>query len=478
MSDLQVRPVTKRPAKPLVGVRLDRGAPKPRRTPRLHAWALRIDAATPPGRDRAVDVLRALAILGVVLGHWLVSAVVLRSSGHLTGESPLRMMPGFTPVSWVLQTLAVFFFVGGRVAAQGYAAAQERGTGYRVWVTQRMRRLLRPVVTLLAVWLLVVVGLAATGVAHETIRTLLHLVVTPLWFLLVFAALTAATPLFHRIGWQVALGAALLVAVLDLAYFVSDAATWADTLRNVNVPAGWLVPYGLGAAWASGKFSRRRVPAAMLAAGLLATAALIIWCGYPTSMVGVPGGRMSNLNPPSLVAVTFGLAQCGAALLACGTLRRMVGRPPADARREAGPGPRRATAGQFVWAAVAVLNLSAITVFLWHQTAMLGVTVGTLGTEGPLSGLHTAPDQPAWIAARIGWIPVFAVVLTLLCIAFRDTERKSRASRASRARTRRTARTTTRTATVGQQVVVDRPTTVRQREQTALNAQSTPAARR
>ena len=46
--------------------------------------ARRIDAATPPQRDRAVDALRALAIAGVIGGHWLVTALVPGSSHHGT----------------------------------------------------------------------------------------------------------------------------------------------------------------------------------------------------------------------------------------------------------------------------------------------------------------------------------------------------------------------------------------------------------
>lgn len=42
----------------------------------------RIEAATPNHRDRAVEALRALAVLGAVLGQWLVTAmtVLLRLS--------------------------------------------------------------------------------------------------------------------------------------------------------------------------------------------------------------------------------------------------------------------------------------------------------------------------------------------------------------------------------------------------------------
>ena len=90
----------------------------------------RIDAATPRDRDRAVDALRALAILGVVCGHWLVTALVA-DSGTVHGASPLQHMPGLVPVSWVFQTLAVFFLVGGQVGAQGYASARARGESLR-----------------------------------------------------------------------------------------------------------------------------------------------------------------------------------------------------------------------------------------------------------------------------------------------------------------------------------------------------------
>ena len=55
------------------------------------AWPARIDAATPPHRDRAVDALRALAIAGVILGHWLVTALVLSSSR--TGQHGARRQP-------------------------------------------------------------------------------------------------------------------------------------------------------------------------------------------------------------------------------------------------------------------------------------------------------------------------------------------------------------------------------------------------
>ena len=355
-----------------------------------------VEAATPPGRDRAVDALRALAILGVVLGHWLVTALV-SDSGTVRAASPLLYMPELTPVSWVFQTLAVFFLVGGRMGAQGWESARARGTSYRRWLGARLARLFRPVAALLAVWAVAVGVMALAGVGHGTLHTLCKLVLSPLWFLLVFAVLTAATPLVARVHplWPL-----VVVLHVDLLVLAADAPA---SLGRVNVVAGWLVPYCLGAVWAKGGLRGRTTGWLLLIGGAAATVLLVLFAGYPASMVGVPGAAVSNLDPPTLAAVTFGLAQCGAALLLLGPLRRVLARPA-------------------VWAVVALANLSAMTVFLWHQTAMMTVTATGLLAGEPLPGLHTVPDGADWVLARLAWLPVFAVALLVCWAAFRTYE--------------------------------------------------------
>jgi Acyltransferase family len=363
--------------------------------------ARRIDAATPPQRDRAVDALRALAIAGVIGGHWLVTALVAGSGKGgtvLSDKSPLASMPWLTPLSWVFQTLAVFFLVGGYSAARGY-----RG-GYGPWLRKRMVRLARPVAALAAVWVPVTAGLCLAGVPGATIRTLLFLVYSPLWFLGVYAGLTALTPaamwLVRRFGVGAAAFPVAVVAAADLVRFGLGGPSWVGWF---NLPAGWLVPYLLGIAWALGALRGRRIPALMLAGGAAATAALIAWAGYPASMVGVNGAHISNLNPPTLAAVTFGIAQCGLALLLRDRLARTMRRPLA-------------------WAVVAMVNLSAMTLFLWHETAL--VTVSCLGMLfGRIPGLLTAPASGIWVAERLAWLPVFALVLSGLWLAFRWVER-------------------------------------------------------
>ncbi|MCF3183685.1 acyltransferase [Streptomyces polychromogenes] len=364
---------------------------------RWAALAERLDRGTPAGRDRAVDALRALAILGVVLGHWLVTALTT-SDGALHGTSPLVRMPWLAPVSWVFQTLAVFFLVGGHVAARGYASARARGVSYGAWAGRRLGRLFRPVAAVVAVWAVVAGGLLLGGAEWDTVRTLLTLVWSPLWFLLVFAALTAATPLVARLSpvWPLA-----VVAAVDVWRFGFGGPQWAGW---VNVAAGWLVPYTLGAAWARGAFARRGPALLLLGGGAAATAALVLWGGYPASMVGVPGAAISNLNPPTLAAVAFGLAQCGLALLVREPLARVMRRPR-------------------TWAKVALLNLSAMTVFLWHQTSMMAVTALGLLVSTDLPGLHTVPGSGGWVLARLLWLPLFAGALAVCWAAFRVHER-------------------------------------------------------
>jgi hypothetical protein len=370
----------------------------------IRGLAARIGAATPPHRDRAVDALRALAIAGVILGHWLVTALVLshgRSGDALHDASPLASLPALTPLSWIFQTLAIFFLVGGYAAARSYTG------GYRAWLRTRLARLTRPAAVLAAVWLPLAIGLRTGGVSWATEGALLRLVLDPLWFLGVYAGLMALTPLavamVRRLGAGAACVPAAAVAAADLVRFGLGGPAW---MGWVNVAAGWLVPYLLGIAWARGAFRGWRIPALMLAGGAAATAALVAWAGYPASMVGVNGAAISNLNPPTLAAVTFGIAQAGLAMLLREPLARWMRRPLA-------------------WAVVAAANLSAMTLYLWHQTALLAVTAAGLAVGRP-PGLLTAPSGAVWVGQRLTWLPAFAAALAVLWAVFHRAERRPR----------------------------------------------------
>src|SRR5256885_5943891 len=243
-------------------------------------------------------------------------------------------------------------------------------------------RLPRPIAEVTAVWVPVTVCVVLAGVPAATVHTIVFLVIGPLWFLGVYAVLTALTPaamwLVRRFGAQSAAFPVAVVAAADLVRFGLHGPSWVGW---VNLPAGWLVPYLLGIAWAQGWLAQgslrgRRVPALMLAGGAAATAALIVWAHYPASMVGVNGARISNLNPPTLAAVAFGIAQCGLALLLRDRLARLMRRPPA-------------------WAGLALGILSGMTLIPRHQPAFITVSSGgPLG--GRVPGLLTAPASTLW----------------------------------------------------------------------------------
>ena len=250
---------------------------------------------------------------------------------------------------------------------------------------------------------------------------MLFLVISPLWLLGVYAGLTALTPaalaLVRRFGAWAAVFPVAVVAAADLVRFGLHGPSWVGW---VNLPAGWLVPYLLGIAWALGSLRGRRAPALMLAGGAAATAALIAWAGYPASMVGVNGGHISNLNPATLAVVSFGIAQCGLALLLRDRLARLMRRPLA-------------------WAGIALVNLSAMTLFLWHQTAFITVSSVAL-LAGKVPGLLTAPTSAVWVAERLAWLPVFAITLSGLWLAFHRLETGRRAVSGGGGRRRRAPR--------------------------------------
>lgn len=364
--------------------------------------AERIAAATPAHRDRTIDALRAVAIAGVVLGHWLVTALVsdpARPAGW-HGASPLSHSPALTPVTWLFEMLGPFFFAGGYAAARGL-----RGRPVRPWLASRMTRLGRPVLVLAAVWAPGLLLLRLTVAPDSTRQVIWSLLTHPLWFLLVYLVLTALTPVLraavvrYRL-WPV-LPLVALVGADDVARRLG-APGW-STLPAVVV--AWAVPYLLGIALAEGALPRR-AGSVLLPLGVAGGAALVCLAGYPASAVGVPGDNWSNLDPPSLFALALTAAQLGAFLLLRARLAGLLRRPG-------------------WWAPVALLNLAAMTVYCWHQTALLLVTFAGL-VAGPLPGLLDEPTG-SWPVHRLLWLPVFALALAALCAAFHRFEAGDRA---------------------------------------------------
>ncbi|MFE3825582.1 acyltransferase [Streptomyces sp. NPDC059092] len=354
----------------------------------------KIEARTPASRDRAVDGLRALALLAVPTGHWLLGGFTLDADGALHNASPLTSFGGFAPVSWVLQMLGIFFLVGGYASVLSYRG---RRSTTAAWLRGRVVRLGRPVLGVTAVWAVLLPLLYALGVPGTTLRTASTLVIQPLWFVGIYVIVTALTPCCvaaaRRLGGWAAAPLLVSVAAVDLLRYGPYAQAMPSWLSVLNVLPGWIFAYQLGVSWGEGRIGRRGARF-LLVGGALLFAVLLAVFHYPASMVGVPGEVRTNSHPPSLLVLALAATQSGAAILVRDRLGRLLARPA-------------------LWAPVVVVNLSAMTILCWHQTAMLAVAVpGSFA--GELAGLTTSPDTLGWILARLTWLPLFATLLVVV----------------------------------------------------------------
>ncbi|MGW2546795.1 acyltransferase family protein [Kitasatospora sp. NPDC001574] len=364
----------------------------------LRRAARQVDTRTPETRDRALDGLRALALLAVPVGHWLLGGFTLSSDGALHNASPLSSpaLGFFAPASWMLQMLGVFFLVGGHSAVHSLERARAKGVGNARWLRGRAVRLLRPVLGVTAVWALLIPVLRHLGVPADTVRTGSTLVVQPLWYIGVYLGLTALTPLCvaaaRRLGGWSAGVLLAAVAVVDLLRY----GPWAEAVPSwvglLNILPGWLFGYQLGVLWARGRLGRPAGRLLLLGGGALFAALLLFW-HYPASMVGVPGAERTNSHPPSLLVLALASVQCGAAVLLRERLGRLLTRRP------------------LLWLPVVAVNLSAMTIFCWHQSAMLAVAVPGAAVLGEVPGLTVAPDSLGWVAVRLALLPLFGAAL-------------------------------------------------------------------
>lgn len=240
-------------------------------------------------------------------------------------------------------------------------------------------------------------ALYALGVPEKTLHTGSTLVIQPLWFVGVYTVITVLTPYCVRAARKLGAWAAarLLgsVAVIDFLRYGPYADAMPSWLSLLNLLPGWMFAYQLGVCWGEKRIGRRGAWALLIGgAGLFAT--LLLAFHYPDSMVGVPGEARTNSHPPSLLVLALAAAQSGAAMLLRDRIGRLLRRPA-------------------LWAPVVVINLSAMTILCWHQTALLTAAIpGSFA--GAIPGLTTSPDSLGWIAARVTWLPVFAGLLVLI----------------------------------------------------------------
>jgi surface polysaccharide O-acyltransferase-like enzyme len=358
--------------------------------------------ATPPDRDRYVDFLRAFSIGVVVIGHWLM-AVVIWQDGAISTRNALEGSPAIQLLTWVLQVMPLFFFVGGFSNLVSYRSVQRAGGGYRDYLRRRMARLYRPVAVFLAVWAVLGIAVLLLGTGGSVLRAAAGpVVITPLWFLASYTLVVIAAPLMvrahDRFGGNVIVALVLVIVAADSLRFHYGMTGWG----YLNVATVWLFVHQIGFHYADGglRHSPRQTASRMAAAGLVALVVLTTLGPYPRSTVGLPGDTFSNMNPPTLVIAALAVWLIGLALLARDTV---VGRLQ----------QRRA------WAVVIAANSVVMTVYLWHLTALAAAVLVLFPAGFP----QPEALSIGWWATRPLWLALLAAVLIPFIRLFARYER-------------------------------------------------------
>ncbi len=370
----------------------------------IWSQAKALAAKTPADRNRYVDFLRAVSILMVVTGHWLIVALFYDDGVFVPGDI-LEMRPNTQWLTWVFQVMPIFFIVGGYANAVSLESARRRGVDYAGWLVARLNRLVSPLLLLLVAWALLAAILHFSGVSGKVLSLASRAALIPIWFLAIYLVVVVLAPAtyiaWQRWGFASFWAFAIVGALVDIAFFAAGQ----EWLGWTNYLWVWLAVHHLGYAWRDGRMG---TPARLLtysALGFLALALLIYAGPYPFAMVGSPDEDLSNTLPPKITLLALGVTQFGLLLAIETPMRRLLG-------------------GLKVWAATVLVNSMIMTLYLWHITVMV-IVVSLLYLAGGF-GLGIEPASLNWWLTRPVWIAALYACLLPVALVLGPLERRSR----------------------------------------------------
>jgi hypothetical protein len=358
------------------------------RLPGVRVWqaSRRAIDETPPERDRVVDLLRVASLMVVVFGHVLM-AVARWHGDRVRIANLLAEVPALELATWALQVMPVFFAAGAIANRRSLATATGRGISWREWLWQRLLRLMRPTVWYLLLWV-PIVWLLATLVP-DSAANLSRLSTQLLWFLGVYVFVIATTRWQVRlaqVGYPAVAGLLAVIGLVDLLRFHV-----ASVFGLANFVLVWFMTATLGLV-VRDHVGRGRVTFVVFALGAATVNAVLIGAlPYPISMVGLPDARISNMAPPTVVLALHSVVLLSLVGCAWPTLDRVC--------RRAG-----------VWRVVAAVGAATMTFYLWHLTALVGVTA----VEHELGITRGFVDDPAFWVTTAGHTVVVVVVAVLV----------------------------------------------------------------
>jgi hypothetical protein len=342
---------------------------------------------TPAGRNRAVDLYRALAMIVVAVGHWLGMVVVLRD-GEIDGGNLLDFSPEYGWITWIGQVMPLFFFVGGFASATSLVSAERRGARPADWVATRLHRMVTPAAALGAFWvaaLAVAAALGGSGIAALAAAG----AAIPLWFLANYTIDTALAPYTFR--WFRQRPALLVSALLGL-FALGELASFADVpvLGQLNWVVGWVGFQVAGFAWQQGRLPTGRRLTVLAGTAWVAALAAVHLGPWPSVMLHHGGLEHSPTHPPSTALLLFGLAYSFTAAACAAAVDRFLARSTR------------------AWRATIAANGVAMSVYLWHMTAAVAVA-GAAFALGLVPDVE--PGTSAWWASKPAFLLANLLVL-------------------------------------------------------------------
>lgn len=357
--------------------------------------------ATPDTRDRYVDFLRVASLLGVIFGHFIMAVVLM---GHAAQSFAFTNILEYA--TWtrggtlLLQVMPVFFVVGGFAHATTLRSLRRKGGGYADFVDARIGRLVRPALVFIGVWL--VVGAILDLVAGDTlfVQQVAQIAGQLLWFIGIYLLAAAFAPLTLKAHERWGVGALVVVVVAVVVVDVLRLAVGVEGVMWLNFAFVWLAVHQLGYFYADGVADRvgaLRLGAVMASVGAVVLV-LLMWLGpYGVAMVSYNGEKLSNLAPPTVALLVFGVTQAGVLLMLRTPLTRWLRKP----------GP---------WKAVIVGGAVAMTAFLWHFTALI-LIYGVLWSARV--DQMALPTQLSWWGIKAALLVPFLALVAGLVFLFR-----------------------------------------------------------
>ena len=352
-----------------------------------------VEASTPATRDRAIDVIRIVSLVGVVVGHTVMATSTLRD-GVFIWSNLLTASPVFQALTWIFQIMPLFFFAGVAASIDSWRP----GASWGNWLMRRCTRLYRPVFYYLAFWWIALAVLSMVLPQH-VYEPVAGISIQLLWFLGAYVLVLATVPLLARITTTRRLAAAVagtyaFIAVVDAIRINVDGLAALGYLNMVV----WLIPGMFGVAY------RRRLLAGHVALSLgvvmlTVNVALLVLGPYELSLVGIDTQHLKNMTPPSLLLTGHAIMMCAFAIAAAPAIARWAQRPR-------------------VWWLTAIGNSGAMTLYLWHIPPLLAIHL----VFDYLGHPRFDPSAPGFIALSVLQLLIMGALVALVFVALRPLE--------------------------------------------------------